>query len=148
MSTLTSSLDSETFFASTTSISETQIEQSNLIVNQQIECQHTSRTIGNNHLGLSVAIVERSADLKLAARYILDARLFSDGTSPYAPDLIVVNEWIMDDFRATCSRYARSLKVTSKSLPKETSELVASMEKQGQVHTDIPGLAIFEIKDR
>lgn len=96
----------------------------------------------------SVAIVERSADLKLAAKCILDARIFSNGTSPYAPDLVIVNEWIMDDFRADCSSYIKSLEGTPRSLPTETSELVASLDKEGKAHTDIPGIAITEVTER
>ena len=45
-----------------------------------------------------MAIVERSADINTAAKTIATARLAFRGHSAYAPDLILVNEFVANDF--------------------------------------------------
>ncbi|KAJ4418637.1 hypothetical protein N0V82_005428 [Gnomoniopsis sp. IMI 355080] len=53
-----------------------------------------------------VAIVDRSADIDAAAKAIATARFSFGGYSPYAPDLVLVNEFVKKDFFEACSRYA------------------------------------------
>ncbi|KAH7078762.1 Aldehyde/histidinol dehydrogenase [Paraphoma chrysanthemicola] len=45
-----------------------------------------------------VAIVDRTADIALAAEQLVAARFAFGGTSPYAPDVVFVNEFIKKDF--------------------------------------------------
>ncbi|EOD47418.1 putative aldehyde dehydrogenase protein [Neofusicoccum parvum UCRNP2] len=47
---------------------------------------------------LSVAIVERSADLAAAAKALVTARFAFNGRSPYAPDVVLVNEFAKEAF--------------------------------------------------
>lgn len=56
-----------------------------------------------------VAIVDRSADIESAAKAIATARFSFGGTSPYAPDLVLVNEFVKKEFFEACSRHASSL---------------------------------------
>lgn len=42
----------------------------------------------------------------MAARTIIAARFGFGGTSPYAPDLVLVNEFVKKDFFEACSKYA------------------------------------------
>lgn len=53
-----------------------------------------------------VAVVDRSADIEAAARVITTARFSFGGSSPYAPDLVLVNEFAKKEFFEACSRYA------------------------------------------
>lgn len=53
-----------------------------------------------------VAIVDRSADIDAAAKAITTARFSFGGSSPYAPDLVLVNEFVKKEFFEACSRYA------------------------------------------
>jgi hypothetical protein len=53
-----------------------------------------------------VAIVDRSADINEAAKAITAARFSFGGSSPYAPDLVLVNEFVKKDFFEACSRHA------------------------------------------
>ena len=46
----------------------------------------------------TVAIVDRTADLKAAADAIATARFAYGGNSPYAPDLVLVNEFVKSQF--------------------------------------------------
>lgn len=45
-----------------------------------------------------VAIIERDADLHAAADALVTARYSLGGKSPYAPDLVLVNEWVKKGF--------------------------------------------------
>jgi len=45
-----------------------------------------------------VAVVERDANLEEAAKALVTARFSFDGRSPYAPDVVLVNEWVKKDF--------------------------------------------------
>lgn len=56
--------------------------------------------------GRAVAVVDRTADIEAAARAITKARFSFGGTSPYAPDLVLVNEFVKQDFFEACSKYA------------------------------------------
>ncbi|CAO2657354.1 Nn.00g034800.m01.CDS01 [Neocucurbitaria sp. VM-36] len=46
----------------------------------------------------TIAVVDRTADLALAAEQLVTARFAFGGTSPYAPDIVLVNEFIKRDF--------------------------------------------------
>lgn len=48
--------------------------------------------------GRVIAVVDRTADLSSAAEALVAARFSFGGTSPYAPDLVLVNEFVKRDF--------------------------------------------------
>ncbi|KAK0741126.1 hypothetical protein B0T18DRAFT_472524 [Schizothecium vesticola] len=54
----------------------------------------------------AVAVVDRTADVEAAARAIVRARFGFAGQSPYAPDLVLVNEYVKKDFFEACTRFA------------------------------------------
>lgn len=45
-----------------------------------------------------LALVDRSADIVSAARSVVQARILFQGRSPYAPDIILVNEFVVKEF--------------------------------------------------
>jgi aldehyde dehydrogenase (NAD+) len=45
-----------------------------------------------------VGIVDRSADIASAAKHLVAARFTFNGTSPYAPDIVFVNEFVIKEF--------------------------------------------------
>ncbi|CAI6306225.1 unnamed protein product [Periconia digitata] len=45
-----------------------------------------------------IAVVDRTADLSVAAEQLVKARFAFGGTSPYAPDVILVNEFVEREF--------------------------------------------------
>lgn len=56
-----------------------------------------------------VAVVERDADLDEAASALVTARFGFGGTSPYAPDLVLVNEWAQKGFLEAVMKRTSSL---------------------------------------
>ncbi|KAG8159435.1 hypothetical protein KVR01_011096 [Diaporthe batatas] len=104
---LTNALDVNTFYASKTTTDQSVLDDA-VLVDQTTNGPPS--TLTNQLLSSSqarcVAIVDRSADIDDAARAITTARFSFGGTSPYAPDLVLVNEFVKRDFFEACSRYA------------------------------------------
>ncbi|EFX04732.1 aldehyde dehydrogenase [Grosmannia clavigera kw1407] len=68
----------------------------------------TPRTLLSPVRALVVAIVDRTANLEQAAQQLVDARLRFGGRSPYAPDIVLVNEFAKQDFlRAAVQHWIR-----------------------------------------
>lgn len=62
----------------------------------------------------AMAVASSSSDvghgsIAQAARDIVRARFSFDGKSPYAPDLVLVNEFVLEQFCREAARYATSL---------------------------------------
>lgn len=89
-----------------------------------------------------VAIVDRSADVDAAAKAITTARFSFGGYSPYAPDLVLVNEFVKKEFFEACSRYATLSFAGASGVPKvgkneseEVRKVIDDAEAKGQVST-------------
>ncbi|KAH7014596.1 Aldehyde/histidinol dehydrogenase [Microdochium trichocladiopsis] len=76
----------------------------------------TSRTptLSSDPSARTVAIVERDADVQAAADALVAARFSLGGRSPYAPDLVLVNEWVKRDLIIALS--ASSARFTADSI--------------------------------
>ncbi|KAK6062339.1 putative aldehyde dehydrogenase [Seiridium cupressi] len=138
---LVAALDINTFCLSKT-IKDSSILETAVLVDQTSSATPTSLT--NQLLSSSstrtVAIVDRTADIQLAAKAITNARFSFGGTSPYAPDLVLVNEFIKQDFFEACSKYATlafakesSIKKVSGNRSEETRKAVKEAEEKKQV---------------
>ena len=55
---------------------------------------------------LAVAVVDRTANLEEAAKTLTTARMTFNGKSPYAPDLILVNEFVKREFLQAVIRHS------------------------------------------
>lgn len=92
---------SATFFNETVVVADT--------TGDQISAFGAAHTL-NVSSSPAVAIVDRSADIANAVEHIVRARFSFCGTSPYAPDLVFVNEFVVDDFcRAALKIFTSSL---------------------------------------
>ncbi|KAL2280386.1 hypothetical protein FJTKL_12621 [Diaporthe vaccinii] len=135
---LTEALDVNTFYASKTTTDQSVLDDA-VLVDQT--SNGPSSTLTSQLLSSSqtrcVAIVDRSANIDDAARAITAARFSFGGTSPYAPDLVLVNEFVKKDFFEACSRYATS------SFAKDSSVKRAGGDRSGDVQK-----AIKDAEDR
>lgn len=104
---LPQSLD-QNVFCITTTVSDPTILASAILVDQTASSSASSLTTqlksATSHR--VIAVVDRTADVDAAARAITAARFGFGGMSPYAPDLVLVNEYIKREFFEACSRYA------------------------------------------
>ncbi|KAF2768448.1 ALDH-like protein [Teratosphaeria nubilosa] len=62
------------------------------------EGHHLANQVVSTPAALTVAFVDRTADLMTAAKSIVHARLARGGKSPYAPDIVLVNEFVREKF--------------------------------------------------
>lgn len=122
--------------------------------------QKGSSTLALNHQLVSnpdapvVAFVERDADIEAAARALVTARFAQGGKSPYAPDVVMVNEWVKKNFLSAVVRQQIASTTNSDASPKSKktadSKLLAEAEKEGLSHvvSSGPGGAILDVGDR
>ncbi|KUI71133.1 Aldehyde dehydrogenase, dimeric NADP-preferring [Cytospora mali] len=104
---LTKALDGNTFHVSK-SVTDRSILEDAVVVDQN---STVTSKISPSHLtsptnARCVAVVDRSANVDEAAKAITVARFSFGGQSPYAPDLVLVNEFVKTKFFEACSRYA------------------------------------------
>lgn len=77
-----------------------------LIVDQTSSGSAVGSSLVSDGQALAVAIVDRTADVEQAATAICAARFCFQGGSPYAPDVVLVNEWVREDFVSACLKFA------------------------------------------
>ncbi|KFZ04648.1 hypothetical protein V501_09104 [Pseudogymnoascus sp. VKM F-4519 (FW-2642)] len=147
---LPKSLDPDTFCI----INATLYSQEHVFLVDQTARSNVSSVdrLCSNYSARAIAIVDRDADIEFAAKTIVKARFSFQGTSPYSPDLIVVNEYIKDEFTEACSRYAgkffpsmsKSIVVRNNNFL-ETKKALKAAEEKGEV--TISGTTLFKIVD-
>jgi hypothetical protein len=96
---LTAALDPDVFAVASSPITDATLWKTMINVHQSSD-DHLPRS--NQLLSFTgdrtVAVVDRTSDVALAARELVAARFSFGGTSPYAPNVIFVNEFVKQDF--------------------------------------------------
>jgi hypothetical protein len=90
-------LDWELYALNQGPVTDDEILSTALTIDQtgEIEALNCVKSVPNLR---SIAVIDRTADVKKAAQQILAAHVAFSGHSPHAPDLIVVNEWVKNKF--------------------------------------------------
>lgn len=96
---LQSALHPDTFAVATSPLRDQSVLDSAIFVDQS----SSEKWPAANHLASSpcsqtLAVVDRTADLRLAAKELTTARFAFGGSSPYAPDVVLVNEFVKEEF--------------------------------------------------
>lgn len=97
----TSALDPDSFAAVSSPVQDQDILAMSVEVSQNGVSTRTdtaANLIVSSPSLPTVAVVDRSADLDLAAQALIRARFSFGGRSPYSPDIVLVNEFIKRDF--------------------------------------------------
>ncbi|PLB46156.1 ALDH-like protein [Aspergillus steynii IBT 23096] len=95
---LTTSLDADTF-----AISEERPDASFLTLPQvlpilQTESSNTAQYLSASPTARTIAVVDRTANIASATEQLVAARFAFGGHSPYSPDVVLVNEFVMKEF--------------------------------------------------
>jgi hypothetical protein len=107
---LRSSLHPDTFALASSPIHDSAILNSALLVDQNSsERWPKANVLASPSRSRVFAVVDRTADLKLAARELVAARFAFGGSSHYAPDLMLVNEFIKQEFLQIVGEETRRL---------------------------------------
>jgi acyl-CoA reductase-like NAD-dependent aldehyde dehydrogenase len=135
-------LDHDTFCISKR-IQDEALLESSLLVDQTSQASSRSMTneIFSSTTTRAIAIVDRTADLEQAARAITAARFSFGGNSPYAPDLVLVNEFLKKDFFEACLRFASHafakqgsvVKKASTNASEQTRKVIKDAEAKGHI---------------
>jgi hypothetical protein len=150
-------LDQDTFYISSSRVQEKQLSQIDFLVNQvDVSSSPSKPELAFAFQTRAIAVVDRTADINLAAKAITTARLSPHNTSPYAPDVIIVNDFVCEDFRRACLKYAslaplNTLEKKVIGAEAETIKLLKATETEGKakIHSDsVSGLSVVEVSDR
>ena len=141
---LTKALDNDTFGIVTKSVPSESLPAHILLDQRSPSSSLISKTneLLSSTSSRTLAIVDRTANVDAAAQAIVTARFSFQGTSPYAPDLVIVNEWVKKDFFEACTKYTTqlisskgSVKPSSLNSTKETAKAIKEAESEGQLST-------------
>lgn len=92
-------LDPSTFEIAQEVVTETTFLDSCVqVVQDGVEGTPKINQIVSTPKALTFAVVDRTANLDNAARALVNARFAFGGRSPYAPDVVLVNEFVKKDF--------------------------------------------------
>lgn len=152
---LTDTMDKDTFL-----IVESQPDEDFLSKNTTVVDGRTTPSAASSFRVLSsppsrtVTIVDRTSLIADAAQAVVRSRLAFCGRSPYAPDLILVNEFVLDEFCRSAARYAAvrfGLNPPTGNIKNSQMEITSDLQKELQksrVRTFIAGsgqcIAIIE----
>lgn len=108
--TLKTALHPDTFAIASSPIRDTAILNSAIHINQNSSDNWPkANQLASPSRSRAFAIVDRTSDVKVAARELVAARFAFGGTSPYAPDLVLVNEFVKQDFLQAVVEESRKL---------------------------------------
>lgn len=152
---ISQALDDDIFEVTTKSVSETDIGHRHIRVlqNGSPNPALVHHLVSDPKLSV-VAFVERDADIDAAARALVTARFAQGGKSLYAPDVVLVNEWVKKEFlRAVVQQqiaFAAEDDAPQKSKKSANSELLNEAAKEGLSHvvSSGPGGTILDVEDR
>jgi hypothetical protein len=107
---LPSALDQDTFFITPNKLQPSQLSKTDLFVNQTGQSADFSISqLTSFAQSTPIAIIDRTADINVAAKAITTARLVPHRISPYSPELVIVNAFILDAFKTACLKYTDDL---------------------------------------
>ena len=152
---LTTSLDADTF-----AISEERPDASFLTLPQvlpilQTESSNTAQCLSSAPIARTITVVDRTANIASAAEQLVTARFAFGGHSPYSPDVVLVNEFVKNEFiEAVIQQSGRYLAPETAARnprvrPGASSVLdLAFKEKGARVVVSGSGWGVVEVWDR
>ncbi|KAI7278408.1 ALDH-like protein [Hortaea werneckii] len=154
---LSSSLDSDTFAIASEPIQDTLLLESALIVRQTGNEQVPGLDLLSSPAkSRTVAVVDRTADISLAARELVAATFAFGGRSPYAPDYIFVNEFVKRAFLQAvvgeCAKLSALLPAEKSSKPQQAMddfvERLRQADPQSRIVLQEQKMAVLDLFDR
>ena len=106
---ISEALDKDVFHYTTEKVTEADLPHPHIRVLQNGTPSTLSHHLVSHPDALVASVVERDADVTAAARALVLARFGLRGTSPYAPDIVLVNEWVKKEFLVAVTQSCVSL---------------------------------------
>lgn len=151
-------LDHDIFEATTTNstVADADLDHPHIRVLQNgTDSAHLTHHLVSEPESRVIAVVERDADLDGAAQELVRARFSLRGRSPYAPDLVLVNEWVKREFLEAVVRHSvrfaseEGKKVPVRATdPDESISKLVKTEKRVNVLSWSSAGAVVDVEDR
>lgn len=106
---ISEALDNDIFHFTTDTVTEADLSHTHIRVLQNGTPFPLSCHLASHPDALVAAVVERDADIAAAAKALALARFGLRGASPYAPDIVLVNEWVKKEFLVAVTQSCVSL---------------------------------------
>lgn len=106
---ISEALDKDIFHFTTEKVTDADLSHRHIRVLQNGTPSPLSNHLASQTDALVAAVVERDADIPAAARALVLARFGLRGASPYAPDIVLVNEWVKKEFLVAVTQSCISL---------------------------------------
>lgn len=157
---MSSSLDSDTFAIASEPIQDKSLLESALVVRQTGNEQVPGLNLLSSPAeSKTVAVVDRTADISLAAQELVAATFTFGGRSPYAPDYILVNEFVKRAFlQAVVAECAKFNSLQDVNPPAEKSSKAQAMndyvtslrqaDPQSRIVLQEQNMAVLDLYDR
>ncbi|EEU42946.1 uncharacterized protein NECHADRAFT_95375 [Fusarium vanettenii 77-13-4] len=149
------SLDKDILEVTSQQVNSADINHPHIRVLQNGSTQSTSnQDLVSNSKSPVLAFVERDADVQAAAKALVSSRFGLGGKSPYAPDVVYVNEWVKKDLlRALVQQstdFMANPALSRRSVKAAKSDLAKQAEKDGSVNAIASGSGglILDVEDR
>lgn len=159
--TLKTALHPDTFAIASSPIRDTAILNSAIHIDQNSSDDSPKANIlASPARSRAFAVVDRTSDIKTAARELVAARFAFGGSSPYAPDLVLVNEFVKQDFLQAVVDETRTLTSAAriygdtKSKPSSASRVSSALEALKKADSSLntiiqePNAVILELPTR
>lgn len=159
---LKETLDSDTFDVAQQPITDSAFlnECLQVVQDHELEGAPAQNQLFSNANSVTAAVIDRTADLDKAAEALVNARFAFKGRSPYAPDVVLVNEFIKKEFLQALVRHSISLgegvTLKNRALEKQKktesglTDLVADLQRNGDIRViaQETGSAIVDSRQR
>lgn len=141
--------DGDAFAIAISRVEDTKFLENCLLVDQTTGDAVGSHVLKHHPDRVAVAVVDRTADLSLAARAIIKSKVAFQGTSSFAVDTVLVNEWIRKDFIAELENTLRTETLgTPRTTKSKSQESKASRERKEEILVDVNGVTVSEFPRR
>jgi hypothetical protein len=145
-------LDGHIFHATQAQVTDSDLAHRHIRVLQNgSDSAHFSHHLVSDPKARVVAVVERDADLDAAAQDLVKARFALRGRSPYAPDLVLVNEWVKREFVEHLVRHAARFSAEQGRAPPATSQRLTDLARKEDgvnIFSSSSVGAVVEVQDR
>ena len=122
--------DADAFAIATSRVNNADFLDRCLIIDQTASAIDVLHSLPHHHDHMAIAVVDRTANIATAAGAIVASKCRFQGTSPYGVDLVLVNEWIKEDFLKKCKEL-----INSEIAPPEITDRDRSEGSQAQDKT-------------
>ncbi|KAJ6015143.1 hypothetical protein N7540_009734 [Penicillium herquei] len=150
---LTDALDHDTFAVTTQRPDSSFLSKTLLVIQNDSE---TLNGLISPATARTVAVVDRTANVSDAAQALVTARFALGGRSPYAPDVVLVNEFVMKPFVEAVIQHASKYLAGENGEARQTtgssrrSALLDSIHKERNARVLVSGSnwGVVEVQDR